>query len=121
MRNDEIYKLLEAQGESFDLKLESMNKTVRYGLKGVRQYIDAGFEAIDKADKIRNDRIESNTDEIEIIRKETWFFRLVQRNPIPSAVALLIIIMIGAFGYHRINIKRTFENLTKIELNDDVQ
>jgi len=118
MRNDEIYKLLETQGENFDLKLENMDKTIRYGLKGMRQYIDAGFETIHKDETIRNGRIGRNEDDIKLIKKETWVFRLMQRNPIPSAVALLIIIMLGAYGYHKINIKNTIKNTTGIELKE---
>ena len=112
MRNDEIYKLLELQSES-------INKTIRYGLKGIRQYVDAGSEAINlRLDTIK-DLDEKRNGKIEKLEKETGVMRWMHRNPIPSAIAVLIIIMIGAFGYHRINIKKTVENITKIELKDE--
>ena len=115
MNNTEIYKLIETQGENFDLKLESLEKTVRYGFKGIRQYVDAGFETIDRKDNIRNGRI----GKLEKANKDTAFFRWMHRNPIPSVAALIIAIMVGAYGYHKINIKKTVENMTKIELKDE--
>ena len=111
MRNDEIYKLLELQSES-------INKSIRYGLKGIRQYVDAGNEAINLRLDISNKADEKRNGRIEKIENQTGVIRWMHRNPIPSAIALLVVIMMGAWGYHKINVKKTVENITKIELNE---
>ena len=93
MKNEEIYRLLDERDKKFDAQTESINKTLRYGLKGMRQYIDAGFETINEHEKIRNGRIQSNEKKIECVEGETTFWRWAHRNrkfSIPAAIVLLV-------------------------------
>jgi len=123
MRNDEIYKLLELQGENFDLKLDKVNETIEGGLKGVRIYVASGFETIDRLDKARNDRIGKNEEGLKEIKKETTVSRWMHRNPgrftAGVAIVAMIFLIATAFLATRIDPKDTIEQLTPIEFKEN--
>jgi len=118
MKNDEIYGLLSERDKRFDAQMETLNTTIRYGLKGVRQYVDAGFETIHKAEEVRNNRIGKLEETQKCIKKETWLFRLVQRNPIPAAIVLLVLLVGGAWAYDHINVGEFIKHKFGIEMRD---
>jgi len=123
MKNDEIYKLLELQGENFDTKLDAINETVDLRLKGMGLYVESGFEAIKIQDNIRNDRIGKNEVCLKAIKNETYVSRMIYRNPGRAAAILAVgamIFLLGtAFLATRIDPKDTAEQLTPIEFKDN--
>ena len=116
MKNDEIYKLMETQGQNFDLKLENLNLTIEGGLKGMGKYVDAGFETMRLQDELRNGRIGSNTDEIEIVKCETSFWRWSQVHWKFTLPAAIIVVAALILVVPRINIKQFVKNNTGIEI-----
>ena len=116
MRNDEIYSLLEKQAENHDLKLESREKTMRYGFKGLRVYVDAGFDAIEKADLIRNGRIGRNEEEIQDTRKRTVVVRYLHERPAVFAFCIFALLIGMSFIATRIKPAESIEKVIPIEI-----
>ena len=110
LKND-IEKLMAAQATVIsarvDLKIEQK-------MGGLGQKIDSICAHNEKQNgwiKEHAEKIEKNAKTLE---KELWFFRLIGRNPKVSAVAFLTVIMLGAYGYHKINIKKTVERVIPV-------
>ena len=112
MDNTEIYKLLELQSDS-------INKTIRYGLKGIRVYVDAGFESIDKADKIRNGRLNKVEEDTQTIGNDTGLWRWMHRNPLKAAGVAVLFISLVAFGLHKIDFNQTLVNTTGVSIRSN--
>ena len=99
MKNEEIYKLLEERDKRLDVQMDSMNKTLRYGLKGVRQYVDAGVEGVQIELETRNNLDSQRNNKIEKLEDQTTFYRWTQRNykrVVPAAIILLFLFVKGS-------------------------
>ncbi len=83
---------------------------------GIRATMKAEVDRIEVLDKIRNNKIETNGEEIKKIKKETVAARWMQRNRRLSII--ILVIFMAAYGYHEINFKRSLERYFKIELNE---
>lgn len=121
MDNAEIYKLITNQRQEIKSDLKE-------AIKGNNSILHAQMinevDRIDhKVDKIiiHNEWQNGMLGEHDEAVKELGFFRIIGRNPKISAIVFLVIIMIGAWGYHTVNFKRTLKNMTKIELNESDQ
>ena len=95
----------------------------------IKEYIDltgtvtrASFKAevdrIHDMDTIRNGKIKTNKESVDLIKCETTFWRWAQRNrgfTIPAAVILISVIAIGAY---KIDMRRTIQNHFDIEITE---
>ena len=80
MKNDEIFRLLDERDKRFNEQVNSINRNIRWGNKGIRTYVDAGFEAIARSEKIRNSRIEKLEDCTGKLDK--WKIKCTARNKV---------------------------------------
>ncbi len=85
---------------------------------GIRAKLESEVDRIEVLDEIRNDKIETNDEEIKKLKKETKIARWIQRNRRLSVIIVTIAMLAVAYGYHTINFKRTVEKVLRIELNE---
>lgn len=100
-----------------DLK-EDMKEYINLHSTSIRGAIKSEVDRIDEMDKIRNGRIERNKDDIELIKKETAIVRWINRHPRISTIIAIAMVALIALGAHEINLKRTIEKVTNIELKE---
>ena len=79
--------------------------------------------------KIQNGRIKKNEDclkvveketnaRIDLVKEQTRLFRWMSRNLIATALLLIGFVLVGAWGYHKINMKQTLENTTGVVIEN---
>ncbi len=111
MKDADLIQLLDKQENNLKDFINGNGTLVRATMK-------AEVDRIDEMDKLRNGRINQNEDDIELLQDETRPARWVYRNPKVSAFILVCVLLLGAWGYHKISIKKTIENVTKIEFTE---
>jgi len=84
----------------------------------VRGKIESEVDRLEEMDKIRNGRVECLEKEIKTVKHDSRLFRWAHRNPKVSIIVVIVLLSVIALGAHNINVKRTIEKVTKIELND---
>ncbi len=67
---------------------------------------------------IQNGRIARVENNIKQTRKETGLFRWMHRNPAKAIVAIVILFGGLAYGFHKVDIKKSFEKKTGIYFKD---
>ena len=109
-----------------DVNNKSLQKSIRYGLKGIRQYVDANAETINiKIDGItsrqdrQNDAMAKHEKKIGEHEKFHRAYAFFTNKPLLSFFIILIIGFGFNWVYHRINIRKTLENSTGIVIEDD--
>ena len=123
----EVFQRFENIDQKIDNLGESLNKTMRYGLKGIRQYVDANGETmhlkldhctgdmkmIVEQNKIRNSRIEK-------LEKQTGLVRWLNRNPAITGFLMAALVLVIAAFASMIDVRKTIENNTgfKIKSNE---
>ena len=84
----------------------------------IRGKIESEVDRIDEMDKKRNGRICKNEDDIKDLKKDTRASRWLHRNPKAAVIIILAASVFLMTAFHTINVKRTIEKITKIELNE---
>ena len=87
--------------------------------KGVRAKVESEVDRINEMDKIRNGRIDKNTDDIEMLERETRVGRWAQRNPKIAIIGFIILVASIAIGAYSMNVKRSVEKVLKIEFKEE--
>ena len=100
---------------------ERLVETIKGTATGVRAKVESEVDRINEMDKIRNGRIDKNTDDIEMLERETRVGRWAQRNPKIAIIGFIIFVASIAIGAYSMNVKRTVEKVLKIEFKDDSQ
>lgn len=128
----ELKFILESiQGQIKDNR-ESVEKTLRSGLKGVRVYVDANSEIIYakidtliESDKRRNGRIDDNKDDIKTLNnrtgkleKKTGWIGFVINNKAISVIIILALLFGMSILANKIDFKKTIENKTGIIIEE---
>ena len=102
----------------FAQQKEDITEIVQLNSTSVRGKIESEVNRIDEMDQLRNGRITDAECDITDIRNETCLFRWAHRNP-GKAIASFLILFCGlAYGYHKIDIKRTIENKSGVYFKD---
>ena len=84
-----------------------------------RALMRSEIDRIEEMDRVRNGRICEAENSIKEIKSETKFFRWMHNNPKWSLILMALFVAAVVIGTHTINIRRTIERMTKIELNDN--
>ena len=66
-----------------------------------------------------NDCINELSEDVDKVEDETGFWRWISRNPFKSASVFVVVFLGLAYGYHRIDLKKTIESRTGIHIIDD--
>ena len=114
--------------DAADIKIiTELNSQLRDDLKevivlngsAIRAKMEAEVDRVREMDAIRNGKIDANRDELCALRDQTAFWRWMHCNPWKSALIVLIAFAGMAYGYHRVDIKKTVENTTGVSLIDN--
>ncbi len=84
---------------------------------GMRATMTSEIDRIEVLDKIRNDRIGKNEDDVEILQNETRGARFLQRKPVKTIIVAIVIIALISLGASKIDVEQaTFiiHNVIKI-------
>lgn len=119
MRNDEVILLFNSLEKKIDSNDEKMHEFIKASSTLTRAKMESEVDRINEMDKLRNGRIGQNEEDIEELQEETRPARWVYRNPKVSAVILIVVIMLGAWGYHNRIIRGVIENKTGIVIESD--
>lgn len=84
----------------------------------IRGKMESEIDRIYEMDQIRNGKIEKNKEAVYKIEHETRLFRWAHRNPKWSIIIGIVLMAFISLGVHEINVRRTIEKVTKIELKD---
>lgn len=114
-RQDENNKAMEGRLKEFIQVSGALNYQK---IVGKLDPIEDDIADIKAANVIMRGSIEKNADDIDCLRGETRFGRWVQRRPLQAAIGAMIVIMMGAYGYHKINFKKTVENTTGVVIEE---
>jgi len=133
MDNASIFKLLENQDKNFNTRIDKLELYVSGAISlnhaNIINELDPiriGQDQMIKQDIIRNGRIEKAEGDIKCVRNETMFMRWLEKHPLPAALIVLAIVMLGALAVdiYRVNVNKTIENTTGIVIEQrdaDVQ
>ena len=103
----------------FDKYEKSIKETIELNGSAIRATMMSEVDVIHIMDASRNNRIGKNEEKIKVVLIETCVPRWLHRNPRVS-IAIFLLLFAGLFyGLHLINIPKTFENTTGIELKDE--
>ena len=83
-----------------------------------RALMRSEIDRIEVMDKVRNGRITEAECEVEVLKKETRITRWMHRNPKVAIIVVVVSAFILMSAFHAVNIRRTIEKVTKIELKD---
>ncbi len=104
-------------GQNKELK-EDLKEFINVNGTLVRATMKAEIDRIDEMNEVRNGRIAKTEYMIKQTRKETGVFRWMHRNP-GKAIAAIVILFGGlAYGYHKVDIKKSFEKKSGIYFKD---
>lgn len=127
MDNPTILKMFERQDKSMEAMEGRLKEFIQVTsalnyqkIVGKLDPIEDDIAEIKKNDIIRNGRLEKTEDDIDCLRQETGITRWIHNHPIYGAIALLILFMGLAYGYHKlkINVPETIENTTGIVIEE---
>ena len=123
MDNASIFKLLESQEKNFNTRLDKLELYVSGAISlnhaNIINELDPirkGQDHIIEQNVIRNGRMEKSEEDIKCLRRETMFGRWLEKHPLPAALIILAIVMLGALAVdiYRVNVNKTIENATGI-------
>ena len=123
MDNASIFKLLESQENNFNTRLDKLELYVSGAISlnhaNIINELDPirkGQDHIIEQNVIRNGRMEKSEEDIKCLRRETMFGRWLEKHPLPAALIILAIVMLGALAVdiYRVNVNKTIENATGI-------
>lgn len=116
MEDPTIIALLEKQDKRMDSMESNLKDFFQTSMMLNQAKIFSKLETIEDTQEELVEQKKEQNGRIGKLETQTRFFRMMHRNPGKSIIAAMLVLMLGAYSYHKINLKKTFENWTKIEL-----
>ena len=83
-----------------------------------RALMKSEIDRIEEMDKVRNGKINENYQCMRRIEKETFWARWVGKNAKLALIIFIVSVALILMGFNAINVRRTVEKMTDIELKD---